>query len=334
MILSLVSWKGGCGKTTSSIHLAALLAGSGSTMLIDEDRSRNATNWAARGEGVLPFRAYPPRALGSEARKHEHIVIDTRGGLEDQDLVDLYDNSDLIVVPAVAESMTLEALVNTVHTLEKHGRSTDKLRVLFTMARRASGKADKVGEAKAAVSEPGPADAGGHHPRHRSLQGRLRRRATGARHQESGGQAGLAGLPARLRGADGMTGRFAGLRSMRQELEDTTPATQPQTVTENQAPQTSSNAPTDPAEVPTLTATPERPWEAATAPTEPVKALNGRVPRSVRLAFDRQLTDAMDALRIDVTVDLAVEALARLVVEQPEVRERWLRRLWELKRRG
>ena len=155
MILSLVSWKGGCGKTTSSIHLAALLAGSGSTMLIDEDRSRNATNWAARGEGVLPFRAYPPRALGSEARKHEHIVIDTRGGLEDQDLVDLYDNSDLIVVPAVAESMTLEALVNTVHTLEKHGRSTDKLRVLFTMARRASGKADKVGEAKAAVSELG-----------------------------------------------------------------------------------------------------------------------------------------------------------------------------------
>ena len=131
-----------------------------------------------------------------------------------------------------------------------------------------------------------------------------------------------------------MTGRFAGLRSMRQELEDATLATQTQTVTEAQAPQTPSNAPTDPPEVPTLTEIPERPWEAATAPVEPVKALNGRVPRSVRLAFDRQLTDAMDALRIDVTVDLAVEALARLVVEQPEVRERWLKRLWELKRRG
>ncbi|GGR27619.1 ParA family protein [Deinococcus ruber] len=155
MILSLVSWKGGCGKTTSSIHLAALLASRGTTMLVDEDRSRNASNWAGRGAGVLPFKAYPPRALGTEARKHEHIVIDTRGGLEDQDLLDLYENSDIVVVPAVAESMTLEALVNTVQTLKKHGKDTQKLRVLFTMARRASGKTDKVAEAKNAVMELG-----------------------------------------------------------------------------------------------------------------------------------------------------------------------------------
>jgi chromosome partitioning protein len=155
MILSLVSWKGGCGKTTSSIHLAALLSASGSTMLVDEDRSRNATNWAARGEGVLPFKAYPPRALGSEARRHDHIVIDTRGGLEDQDLVDLYDNSDVVIVPAVAESMTLEALVNTATTLQQHGRDLNKLKVLFTMARRASGKTDKVAEGKAAVTDLG-----------------------------------------------------------------------------------------------------------------------------------------------------------------------------------
>ena len=155
MILSLVSWKGGCGKTTSSIHFAALLASRGSTMLVDEDRSRNASNWTARGEHHLPFKAYPPRALGSEARKHDHIVIDTRGGLEDQDLVDLYDNSDLIIVPAVAESMTLEALVNTVNILKKHGRDLDKLRVLFTMTRRPGGKSDKVTEAKNAVSELG-----------------------------------------------------------------------------------------------------------------------------------------------------------------------------------
>lgn len=106
------------------------------------------------GQG-LPFKAYPPRALGTEARKHEHIVIDTRGGLEDQDLVDLYDNSDVVVVPAVAESMTLEALVNTATTLHKHGRDLKKLKVLFTMARRAAGKTDKVAEGKAAVSELG-----------------------------------------------------------------------------------------------------------------------------------------------------------------------------------
>ncbi|WP_157464077.1 hypothetical protein [Deinococcus pimensis] len=54
------------------------------------------------------------------------------------------------------------------------------------------------------------------------------------------------------------------------------------------------------------------------------------MPRSVRLAFDRQLTDAMDTLRMDVTVDLAVEALARRVIE--DARERWMHKLWELNR--
>ncbi|PYE52047.1 ParA family protein [Deinococcus yavapaiensis] len=155
MIISLISWKGGCGKTTSSIHFAALLARRGQTMLVDEDRSRNATNWTARGGDALPFKTFPPRALGTEARRHDHIVIDTRGGLEDQDLVDLYDNSDLVIVPAIAESMTLEALAGTAQTLRKHGRDLGKLRVLFTLARKTNGKSDKVAEAKAAVAELG-----------------------------------------------------------------------------------------------------------------------------------------------------------------------------------
>lgn len=124
-------------------------------MLVDEDRSKNASNWVERGGDALPFKAYPPRALGSEARRHEHIVIDTRGGLEDQDLIDLYDNSDIVIVPAIAESMTLEALLNTVRTLQKNGRNLDKLHVLFTLARRTTGKTDKVAEAKAAVNELG-----------------------------------------------------------------------------------------------------------------------------------------------------------------------------------
>jgi chromosome partitioning protein len=155
MIISLVSWKGGCGKTTSSVHFAALLARQGKTMLVDEDRSRNATNWRERGGDHLPFHVYPPRALGTEARRHEHIVIDTRGGLEDQDLIDLYDNSDIVVIPAIAENMTLEALMNTAHTLRKHGRDLTKIRVLFTMARKTSGKTDKVAEAKAAMNDLG-----------------------------------------------------------------------------------------------------------------------------------------------------------------------------------
>lgn len=124
-----------------------------------------------------------------------------------------------------------------------------------------------------------------------------------------------------------MSGRFSGLKDLLQtgpEDQDATVQDEPQAPIEVTGPAT-----TPPPE----SVGPARPWEAAAAPVEPVKALNGRVPRSVRLAFDRQLTDAMDALGTDITVDLAVEALARLVTEQPDVRERWLHQLWALKRR-
>ena len=115
-----------------------------------------------------------------------------------------------------------------------------------------------------------------------------------------------------------MSGRFTGLRSLQLE-EETSPEAQGAALQGG-----------DSAAAP---GTLERPWEQAPSPAEPVKALNGRVPRSVRLAFDRQLTDAMETLGTDVTVDLAVEALARLVSEEPEVRERWLHKLWRLKHR-
>lgn len=124
-----------------------------------------------------------------------------------------------------------------------------------------------------------------------------------------------------------MSGRFAGLKNLQQPEEEPVAGTailpRKEILIEDRrdealdAPLTSS-----------------RPWEQSGPPVEPVKALNGRVPRSVRLAFDRQLTDAMSTLGMDVTVDLAVEALARLVIENEVARDLWLRSLWELKRRA
>jgi len=124
-----------------------------------------------------------------------------------------------------------------------------------------------------------------------------------------------------------VSGRFAGLKNLQQPEEEpvASPATPPQqeVPVEDRRDETSGPSLVSP-----------RPWEQSGPPVEPVKALNGRVPRSVRLAFDRQLTDAMSTLGMDVTVDLAVEALARLVIENEVARDLWLRSLWELKRRA
>ena len=52
-ILTVTGYKGGVGKSTSAIHIAAYLANQHQTILIDGDPNRTAINWSQRG--AMPF---------------------------------------------------------------------------------------------------------------------------------------------------------------------------------------------------------------------------------------------------------------------------------------
>ncbi len=53
MRVTVANFKGGVGKTTTAIHLAAFLAEQGETLLLDGDPNRSASAWARKGQ--LPF---------------------------------------------------------------------------------------------------------------------------------------------------------------------------------------------------------------------------------------------------------------------------------------
>ena len=132
MIVSVASHKGGVGKTTTAIHLAAYLQTLAPTLLLDADKTRNAIGWAGAGEG-LPFKVGPysqaakliPEFLGGG-----HIVIDTGQRLEDEDLREAVEGCDLLVIPASPGSLDTRGLVQTIQVLKQIG--TDKYRVLIT----------------------------------------------------------------------------------------------------------------------------------------------------------------------------------------------------------
>lgn len=132
MIVTLLSAKGGVGKSTSAIHIAAFLHSVAPTLLVDGDGIRSATKWAQRSDGKgLPFRVVSYAELAREAPKHRHIVIDTEGNPSDDDFKDATKGSDLVIVPAVPESVATDGLTETLSKLQDQG--SRNYRVLLTM---------------------------------------------------------------------------------------------------------------------------------------------------------------------------------------------------------
>lgn len=129
MILTVAAFKGGVGKTTTAVHLAAYLQKKSRALLIDGDPNRSASAWTKRGE--LPFRVIDERQAARHARDFEHIVIDTEARPNEDDLRALADGCDLLIIPTTPDAMSLDALFLTVEALEKIG--AERYRILLTI---------------------------------------------------------------------------------------------------------------------------------------------------------------------------------------------------------
>lgn len=130
MIITVSSFKGGTGKTTSAIHIAAYLNTRKPALLIDGDANRSALEWNARGPG-LPFKVIDERLTARYARDFEHVVIDTQARPDDRDLKTLAEGCDLIILPTTPDALSLAALFHTVEALK--ALKAENFRVLLTI---------------------------------------------------------------------------------------------------------------------------------------------------------------------------------------------------------
>ncbi|MGB3788046.1 MAG: ParA family protein [Phormidesmis sp.] len=128
MIITVASFKGGVGKTTTAIHLAAFLQGQGETVLIDADPNRSALGWASRGE--LPFKVVDQWDAEKNTSPDTNVVIDTPARPIPEDLSALARTCDLLVLPTTPDVLALDALVLTVEYLK--AISASHYRILIT----------------------------------------------------------------------------------------------------------------------------------------------------------------------------------------------------------
>lgn len=130
MIITVASFKGGVGKTTTAVHLACYLhQHSGSVLLIDGDPNRSCMAWSKRGE--LPFLVVDEKVAPKHIRNYQHLVIDTAARPDRQEIESLVEGCDLLVLPTTPDALSLDALSLSLAMLKQ--LSTSHYKVLLTI---------------------------------------------------------------------------------------------------------------------------------------------------------------------------------------------------------
>lgn len=118
-ILVVLNGKGGVGKTTTAVNLAALLAEQQRVLLVDADPQGSASWWSQRGDRAIGFdlaQETDPMLLEKlpALAEYDKVVVDTPPALGSEALAAVIPVADYLVLPTPPTPMDLATLIETV----------------------------------------------------------------------------------------------------------------------------------------------------------------------------------------------------------------------------
>lgn len=121
-IVAVVNQKGGVGKSTTVMNLAAVFAEHQRVLVVDVDPQRTSTDWAEAGGEDLPFdfaTELDPAVLARLRRAaYDVIVVDTPGSLSALDVLQVVvENADFVVLPMEPQPASVRPLLRSIRQL-------------------------------------------------------------------------------------------------------------------------------------------------------------------------------------------------------------------------
>jgi len=157
--LAVCNLKGGVGKTTTAVYLAAGLHRSGRTLLVDADPQQSALLWSQQ-DPIFPYTVVSlpvrdlHRRLADLGRGYDHLVIDT-GPADAAIIRSAVMAAEVVIVPASPTGLDVNRLMPTVELLaEVDAIHPVQVGVLLTRVRKGTLSAKGVREVLAEVGLP------------------------------------------------------------------------------------------------------------------------------------------------------------------------------------
>src|SRR3569623_1203289 len=138
-VIAVINQKGGAGKTTVAMKLAAGLARRASAVVVDLDPQAPATQWAAAGTMAFPATVKQLRIgaskpdLRKEFRAFDHIVLDCPPSVDPRATTFALQTSDVALIPVLPSPVDLCASLRLPQEIDEARKRSPNLRAFLLL---------------------------------------------------------------------------------------------------------------------------------------------------------------------------------------------------------